>query len=172
MRYLWTLFFLGLFLPTQALAATAKALIEGTTPATKADGLATFKDTAEGLEIRVDVFNAPPGQHGLHIHETGSCGDAGNAAGGHYNPETVKHGLITKDGLTGAHLGDLGNIEIQPGGFGSVTVVVPYLTVKGGKYNVEGRTVVLHDKVDDFGQPTGNAGARIGCGVIEAVPGE
>ncbi|MBI3323135.1 MAG: superoxide dismutase family protein, partial [Candidatus Omnitrophica bacterium] len=32
-----------------------------------------------------------------------------------------------------------------------------------------GRSLILHEKVDDFGQPLGNAGGRIGCGVIRIV---
>jgi Cu-Zn family superoxide dismutase len=31
---------------------------------------------------------------------------------------------------------------------------------------VGGRAIILHEKMDDFSQPTGNAGGRIGCGTI------
>jgi Cu-Zn family superoxide dismutase len=30
-----------------------------------------------------------------------------------------------------------------------------------------GRSIIVHDKKDDGGQPTGNAGGRIGCGEIK-----
>lgn len=172
MERVWMLVFpmsLALLLPGNLQAATARAAIEGTSDAVPVEGLATMEDTPDGLDIRIDIFKAPPGKHGLHIHETGSCAELGNSAGGHYNPELVKHGLITQDGITGAHLGDLGNIEIASAGFGTLSILVPFLTVTGAQYNVGGRSVILHEKVDDFGQPTGNAGGRIGCGVIEAL---
>ena len=168
MKHAWILVFMGLIIPTQAHAATAKATIQGTGEGSKISGWAFFNDTDKGLEIKIDLFGAPPGTHGIHIHEKGSCADLGNGAGGHYNPDGVKHGMITKDGPLEAHMGDLGNIDIGPDGNGSIATVVPQLTISGGKYNVDGRTVIFHEKIDDFGQPTGNAGSRIGCGVIEA----
>ena len=145
-------------------------MINGTAPEIKIAGWANLTDTPQGLDVKINIFEAPAGTHGLHFHENGSCGDTGNAAGGHYNPENVKHGMIMKDGAQGAHMGDLGNIVITADGSGVLNAVVPGLTIAGGKYNVSGRAVVLHEKADDFGQPTGNAGARIGCGVIEAQP--
>jgi Cu-Zn family superoxide dismutase len=62
----------------------------------------------------------------------------------------------------------MGNIEVNPKGSGKATVVLPgvSLTGTGGTPSVEGRAIILHEKADDFGQPTGNAGGRIGCGII------
>ena len=41
------------------------------------------------------------------------------------------------------------------------------LTVAPGDNSVVGRAIVVHGKADDMvTQPTGNAGPRIGCGVI------
>lgn len=157
-----------LFLPVSVYAAMAGADIQGTAPDSQVTGSTTLEDTAGGLLVKVRVSGVPSGQHGIHIHEIGNCADLGNKAGGHYNPTGAKHGFIQTDGLKGAHIGDMGNIEIGPEGTGVLTMVIPELTIAGGQYNVAGRAIILHEKQDDFGQPTGNAGARIGCGLIQA----
>jgi len=149
-----------------AYAETARAAISGTTGTSTVNGIAKFKDTEKGLEVDVAVSGVTPGAHGIHIHEKGDCSDGANAAGGHYNPDQVKHGHFPKDGPSGAHPGDLGNIEVDAQGEGSLTAVLPGVTLSGGKLNVGELAIVLHEKLDDFGQPTGNAGGRIGCGII------
>ena len=168
MKSVFLLVFLLLFSPNQMFAATAKAIIQGTQEGSELLGSTDFQDTDEGLRVQVNIFGAPPGLHGIHIHENGSCEDQGNAAGSHFNPDNAKHGSLTANGLQGAHAGDLGNIEINDSGEGALFLVAPGLTVKEGKYAVDGRAVILHEKQDDFGQPTGNAGGRIGCGIIKA----
>jgi Cu-Zn family superoxide dismutase len=154
-------------------AATGKAVIEGTTEGSHVSGSATLKDTPKGLKVTVKVAGVPPGTHGFHIHEKGACGDQGNAAGGHFNPAGVPHGFLPKDGPTKAHAGDMGNIEVNVKGSGKATSVLPgvSLTGTGGTPTVDGRAIIVHEKADDFGQPTGNAGGRIGCGII-AVTGK
>ena len=154
---------------TQAFSAAGKAAITGTAAGSPIAGTATLKETPQGLSITVRLSHVPPGQHGLHVHEHGACGDSGKAAGGHFNPDNVKHGYLPKDGLAGAHAGDLGNITIGPDGSGKLTATIHGLTLKTGPHAVAGHAIILHEKVDDFSQPTGNAGARIGCGVIELV---
>lgn len=154
-----------------AFAETGKVIIRGTAEGSVIAGTATFTDTSDGLQVSVQVTNIPPGKHGLHIHQYGSCDEMGKAAGGHYNPDGVKHGFLPTDGFAGAHAGDLGNIEVGADGAGKLELTLSGLRLSGGKYTVGGRAVVLHEKVDDFGQPTGNAGGRIGCGVI-AITGD
>ena len=148
------------------LAGSGTATLKGTEANSPISGKVTFRETAEGLKVHAEFQNAPPGKHGFHIHENGDCGDGGKAAGGHYNPEGAPHGFLSKDGLGHVHAGDLGNIDIAADGTGMLDEVIPGLTLKGAKYNILGRSVILHEKEDDFGQPTGNAGGRIGCGVI------
>ncbi len=155
---------------SNAWAAEATVLIKGTEEGSSISGVIMLVEKGEGLEITVNVGHVSPGKHGFHIHENGSCEDMGKAAGGHYNPDEAPHGLITKDGFTNAHCGDFGNIEVGPDGTGTVTLFVPGLTLTGEKHNVLGKAVILHEKEDDFGQPTGNAGGRIGCGIIELIP--
>ncbi len=152
----------------RAWAETGKALIKGTREGSSVHGTATLSDTRSGLHVVVEFAGVPPGKHGLHIHEFGDCGDGGNAAGGHYNPHGVSHGFAPSDGVKKAHPGDLGNIEVGPDGTGTLSQILPgeVKLSPGGTYNVGGRAIILHEKADDFGQPTGNAGGRIGCGTI------
>lgn len=149
---------------------SAEAVILGTTAeSATVIGDVRFYETGEGLKIEAGVAGAPPGQHGFHIHENGSCEEGGTAAGGHFNPDNVEHGLLVQDGFDNAHAGDLGNIEITDSGEGMLEVTVPGLTLNDGKYAIADRAVIVHAQPDDFGQPTGNAGGRIGCGIIRTV---
>jgi Cu-Zn family superoxide dismutase len=114
------------------------------------------------------VQNLPPGQHAAHLHEKGDCSAAdGSSAGGHWNPMTHEHGKWDN----GAHhLGDIGNIEVQPDGSGTVTLTTDKWTIGTGQPNdIVGKAIIVHEKQDDFQtQPTGNAGGRVGCGVVTA----
>ena len=150
---------------------TARALIQPTTDDSPVSGQVTLTDTPEGLEIIADISGAAPGLHGLHIHQFGVCDDAGAAAGGHYNPDHTTHGFAPKDGFEHAHPGDLGNITIGDNSLGHLEITVPGLSLVTGDYAIAGRAIVLHAQADDFGQPTGNAGGRIGCGPI-VITGE
>ena len=156
---------LGLFMATgmgRAFAETGTAQLQGTTPGSTVQGQATLTDTPDGLQVIINVSGATPGSHGVHIHEFGNCADEGKAAGGHYNPAGSPHGFYPQDGPGKAHPGDMGNIEVQPDGSGMTTVVMPGVMVSA----VADHAIIVHEKIDDFGQPTGNAGGRIGCGVI------
>ena len=141
--------------------------IKPTEAGSNVSGKVVLTEISEGLKVSAEVENLKPGKHGFHIHENGACADAGKAAGGHFNPEGAPHGLLIKDGFSRAHAGDLGNIEIGADGKGKLETVVPSLSLSPGKYGVAGKSIIVHEKEDDFGQPTGNAGGRIGCGVIE-----
>jgi len=159
-----------LILTSPAFAAQATAVITGTTEGSPVSGEATFKEVDDGLEIEVKVANVNPGKHGFHIHENASCEDAGKAAGGHYNPDDVDHGLVNKDGFEHAHCGDFGNVEVAEDGTGAWKTFISGLTLTAERHNVAGKAVILHEKEDDFSQPTGNAGGRIGCGLITIQP--
>lgn len=149
-----------------AAAASGKADLLPTKEGSKVAGTALLADTPGGLAVEVHVTGALPGQHGLHIHEFGDCGGGGDGAGGHFNPAQAPHGFYPNDGPERAHPGDMGNIEVAADGAGMLSVTLPGVTLSSGPRAVAGRAIVLHEKVDDFGQPTGNAGGRIGCGPI------
>ena len=157
-------------LANRSFALEGKAIIQDSSDPTKTYGGVLLVDSPEGLKIDANFTGVPnPGKHGFHIHENGSCDEKGSAAGGHYNPMKSKHGFFPKDGHSAAHMGDMGNIEVTTNGSAKTTVVLPDITLTGGDHNVEGRAIILHEKADDFGQPTGNAGGRIGCGLIQLL---
>ncbi|MDQ5857049.1 MAG: superoxide dismutase family protein [Acidobacteriota bacterium] len=146
--------------------AQARATIEPRS-GSNVRGWAAFKDRSTG-GVRVDVHieNAPPGVHGLHVHERGDCSapDA-SSAGGHFNPGGMPHAA---PGESRRHAGDLGNITIEANGTGHLELVTDLLTVRPGPNSVVGKSVIFHEKADDMTtQPTGNAGGRLGCGVVQ-----
>lgn len=141
-------------------------LIDSTIEGGMVTGRAIFVEAHQGVKIKVEISGTPKGRHGIHIHENGSCEDHGNAAGGHFNPEGVPHGDLVKDGFTHAHAGDLGNIEVNERGIGTLERMIPGLRLDYGERGILGRALILHEKADDFAQPTGNAGGRIACGKI------
>jgi len=152
--------------PVDSTPKVAVALINTTSEPLKEMGKVSFTETDTGMVIEAQIKNTPPGEHGFHIHEKGSCEDGGKAAGGHYNPDGVKHGNLVKDGFANAHAGDLGNISVAEDGTATYQATIKGLTLKGDKYPIDALAVIVHEKPDDFGQPTGNAGGRIGCGII------
>jgi len=129
-------------------------------------GKATLTETPEGVDVKLALEGLPPGEHGAHVHEKGDCSAAdGASAGGHFNPAGNPHALPTG---TPRHLGDLGNITISPDGKGTLDIVAPGANLKEGDPNsFLGRAIIVHEKQDDGGQPTGNAGGRIGCAEIK-----
>jgi Cu-Zn family superoxide dismutase len=144
----------------------AMAVLESKSGST-VTGTATFKQKGDGVEATIDIKGAKPGQHGLHLHETGDCSapDA-KSAGAHFNPDSKAHGAPDADPH---HAGDLGNITIGSDGKGKLKITIKGLTVDPGPHSVVGRAVVFHADPDDLkSQPAGNAGARFACGVIKA----
>jgi superoxide dismutase, Cu-Zn family len=129
-------------------------------------GTATFSEEADGVKVVLKVGNGPPGLKGAHIHEKGDCSAKdGSSAGDHFNPDGHKHARPPDEPR---HLGDLGNIGITPEGVGALEIVVKGANLKpGDPKSFLDRSVIIHAKKDDGGQPTGNAGPRIGCGVIK-----
>jgi superoxide dismutase, Cu-Zn family len=128
-------------------------------------GVATFEEFADGVHVTVDVIDAPPGLHGVHVHEACDCamGDS-SSSGGDFNPDLRTHGAPNGER---SHAGDLGNILISPKGQGHLELVTRLVTVSPGSRSVVGRTLVVHQFEDDFAtQPSGGTGGRIGCGEI------
>lgn len=129
-----------------------------------ARGTVTFTNVEEGLQVKVDVSGLTPGEHGFHIHKYGDCSapDA-TSAEGHFNPHDKKHGGRLDEER---HAGDLGNITADSNGYAKTEFVDSLITFHG-ENSIIGRAVVIHAGKDDLeSQPTGNAGARVACGVI------
>lgn len=148
-----------------ASGSRAVAVLEGRSGSSM-KGEAVIVKNGLRYTFRLVVENAPPGTHGVHLHERGDCSapDA-LSAGPHWNPTGEAHG---RWGHPPFHRGDVGNIEVGPDGKGSLTLATDLWTIGGdSKTDVLNRAVVVHEAADDFvTQPTGNAGARIACGAI------
>ncbi len=127
-------------------------------------GKVTFTQQADGVLVEATVNGlAPNSKHGFHIHEFGDISsEDGTSLGGHFNPGGKPHGAPD---AAERHAGDLGNIEADANGTATVKAVFKGLEIHG-KDSILSRGVVVHEKPDDFGQPTGNAGARIAVGAI------
>ena len=132
-----------------------------------ASGTVTFTDRGDGaVQVSAHLHGLQPNaKHGFHIHQFGDCSSPdGKSAGGHYDPADVgHHGQPDADRR---HAGDLGNIEADADGHGMLDAVFHGISIGGELHPILGRGVIVHALPDDYGQPTGNAGARIGCGVI------
>ncbi len=116
--------------------------------------------------ITADISGLTPNaRHAVHIHEFGDVSSAdGSSAGGHYNPEGHPHaGLDHQE----RHAGDLGNLMADAAGTCHVEISVDNCSLGGVRNPIIGRSLVIHGKEDDLvTQPSGNAGPRIGVGVI------
>ena len=148
-----------------AAPAQASATIEARSDS-EVGGSANFTAANGQVSLTVEVRGASPGEHAFHIHAVGDCSAPdGTSAGGHWNPTEEDHG---RWGTAPHHLGDVGNIMIGEDGSGSISLTTDRWSIGSGEMNdVVGKAVILHAGVDDFSQPTGAAGGRIGCGVIE-----
>jgi Cu-Zn family superoxide dismutase len=157
---------------TQPPAPTYAAYIYDTTG--KQLGQAILVDVDNGVLFRVDVSGLPPGSHGFHVHEVGSCNPLRDtqgvvtpfgAAGGHFDPQGTGHHL----GPYGSgHAGDLPNLMVSEAGHVRTTFFDDRLTVKPGPHNIVGRALVIHANPDNYTDtpPNGGSGARIACGEI------
>lgn len=148
-------------------ADAATAALTGTVPDTALNGTAVFtKENGKvKLVLNITCEKMKNKSVAVHLHEMGDCGDMGKMAHGHWNPTNEQHG---KWGSSSFHSGDIGNVALDADGKGSLQMETDRWTIGGDeKTNILNRSVIVHGGVDDFTtQPTGNAGSRIGCGVI------
>ncbi len=127
-------------------------------------GTVTFTQSGSGVNVVADLEGLKPGKHGFHIHEYGDCSKPdGTSAGGHFNPASEDHGAPS-DSVR--HVGDLGNIEAKADGTAHLELNDTMIQLNG-EHSIIGRAIVVHAGEDDLkSQPTGDAGARVACGVI------
>ena len=146
------------------------------TPLAAADGTilgdVRLLQEAGGTRVIASVKGLPAGDYAIHIHAVGSCvGPDFTSAGGHFNPGLRAHGTLNP---VGSHQGDLPNITVAARGNGvtdgSIDAVRDGLRLRDGAaqlFDADGAAVVVHAKADDYRtDPTGNAGARLLCGVV------
>ncbi len=134
------------------------------TEGNKVKGTITFTKSGESIDVVAVLQGLTPGKHGFHIHEYGDCSKPdGTSAGGHFNPTNMKHGA---PGDQERHVGDLGNIEADNDGNAHLELTDNHISFSG-KNSIIGRGIIVHAGEDDLTtQPTGDAGARVACGVI------
>ena len=145
--------------PTHAVAVVSS------TSGQHCHGVVHFTQEGDSVKVVADIEGLTPGQkHAFHIHQYGDCSSPdAMSAGGHYNPEGHQHGLPDSEKR---HAGDLGNLQADNDGKAHYEITVNNISIQGSKNPIVGHAVIVHAKTDDGGQPVGNAGARIGCGVI------
>lgn len=134
------------------------------TEGNEVEGTVTFQQEENGVRVQGEFEGLSQGRHGFHIHQYGDCSASdGTSAGGHYNPTGNDHGSPTQDNR---HMGDMGNLSASEDGEATINYVDPKIELNGSD-NIIGHGIVVHGGEDDFeSQPSGDAGPRVGCGVI------
>jgi len=134
-------------------------------------GNIVFEQDVKGgpTHIKGKITGLNPGRHGFHIHQFGDLSDGCTSAGAHFNPFGKTHGAPEDEER---HVGDLGNIEVKHDGTVDIDISDKLVSLVGAN-SVIGRSVIAHADADDLGKTdhqlsktTGNAGARVACGVI------
>ena len=139
----------------------------------KSAGTITIQDTKDGVSLSTDLKGLPPGEHGFHLHEKGSCDPAdkdgkktaGQSAGGHFDPDATK---AHKGPGGGGHKGDLPKLEVSDKGVSKTKLDVAGLKVA----DLADHALMIHaggDNYADAPKPLGGGGARIVCGVVPAA---
>jgi Cu-Zn family superoxide dismutase len=150
--------------PSDAPRATANLQ---STKGNKTTGTVDFYQVGSKVRVVGSVSGLVPGrEHGFHVHEAGDCSSGdGMSAKGHFNPHGKPHG---HPGSGERHAGDMPSLRADSGGNAKIDTELDILTVTSGPASVVGRGLIVHADPDDYKtQPTGNAGARLACAVIQ-----
>jgi Cu-Zn family superoxide dismutase len=151
-------------LASSAFAADATATLAASS-GSKVGGTISFDSVPSGVHVTGTITGLEPGEHGFHLHAKGDCSapDA-TSAGDHWNPNGQAHGAPS---AAVHHSGDLGNITADASGKAHVDVTVKGISVHSDS-SVVGKALIVHGKADDLKtQPSGNAGPRVACGVVQ-----
>lgn len=134
-------------------------------------GKVILKRRRGGVLIRFKLHNLPPGEHAVHIHSVARCDPPDfKTAGGHFNPTNKEHGFQNP---RGHHAGDMPfDLIVRSNGRVHKTYFDRDVTMNPNAINSVfangGTSIIIHARGDDMmSDPSGNAGARIACGVIQ-----
>jgi Cu-Zn family superoxide dismutase len=133
----------------------------------KASGTVDFYQVGDKVRVAANVSGLVPGrQHGFHIHEVGDCSSGdGMSTKGHFNPLGKPHAHFS---TSDRHAGDMPALTADSNGRATLETDLDVITVTAGPAGIVGRGLIVHADPDDYKtQPTGNAGARIACAVIQ-----
>ncbi len=134
----------------------------------KENGRAALTDADKGVLIELEVSDLPPGTWvAFHVHETGKCdhADGHKSAGAHFNPGKAEHGFLA---AKGPHAGDMPNQYVGEDGKIHAQVFNSFVSLDEANNGIRGRALMIHAKADDNrSQPSGDAGDRLACAVIE-----
>jgi Cu-Zn family superoxide dismutase len=126
--------------------------------------------------VRTVTHDLTPGFHGFHVHAVGQCVPPFTSAGGHYNPGGIGHG---------AHAGDMPSLLVGADGTGELRFKTDRFSV-AELFDADGSAIIVHASSDNFAHipsryhshtkgtfgpdsvtlATGDAGARVACGVV------
>ncbi len=147
--------------------ADAVALIRGSREHPDICGRVLFYQLVCGVIVRAEIAGLPENNGecenhilAFHIHEGEECSgnetDAFAGAKGHYNPKNCPHPY---------HAGDMPPLFSVRG-----RAYLVFLTDRFSVREILDKTVIVHTAPDDFmTQPSGNAGTKIACGIINKV---
>lgn len=154
--------------PTESYFGRTKAAVATLTPSATSGvtGIVTFSGGSTSVDVHVVAMGLQPGSiHAFHVHDKGNCASADFlSAGDHFNPTHKPHGAQDQP----HHAGDMPSLLADPTGRIDTSFTLQGVTL-GGADGFVGHAVVLHAQPDAYDvQPSGNAGARIACGVVAA----
>lgn len=148
----------------------AHAEISGTKSDTTVTGTAHFERRGDviAMTLSLHVPSKANSTVAVHFHEHGDCSNNGEDAHGHWNPTGEDHGEWNKGAY---HSGDIGNVKLDRDGKATINIESNRWTIGGdSNTNILSKAIIVHSGVDDYKtQPTGNSGARIGCGVVNRM---
>lgn len=116
-------------------------------------GIATFTEMAGEVHTVIEVQNATPGLHAIHLHIGSNCDDIGP----HWHPMDVPVGTsgipvvqATLD-TPPIGVGEVGNITVGEDGRGILEFMTPFWSL-GGDPNTDilGKLMMIHETGDTF----------------------